>query len=294
MTDSNTTKAGIVALAGAPNVGKSTLLNRILRRRLSIATHKPQTTRIRVVGVECRGEVQIVFSDTPGIHSPHGPVHERMVGTARAEVRGADLVCWLVGANRGLSRADRKELKSLAGRELIVVINKMDLVAHEALLPIIEGVSALAPGAEIIPISALEDENVETLISALSARMPEGPWLYPEDMLTDVPERTLVAELVREQVFRQIERELPYHVAVKTELFEEREPKTYIEASIYIDSTSAKKVLVGKDGQRIKSIGRAARKEIEQLLERPVYLQLFVRVKKDWQTDRRFLDELGL
>jgi GTP-binding protein Era len=291
---SDATRAGVVALAGAPNVGKSTLLNRVLGQRLSIATAKPQTTRLRVLGVHSSGTVQIVFTDTPGIHVPHGLVHERMVGKARASIRGADLTCWLVSAKEGLTRIDRDEVPRLGEQPVLVVINKIDLVAREALLPLIAAIDALRPGVECVPVSALSGDNLDTLTRRLTEEMPEGPWLYGDDALTDQPTRVLVAELVREQIFEQIHREIPYHVAVMTETFEERGATTYIEASIYTDSASAKKILVGKDGQRIKSIGKAARKRIEELLGRPVYLQLHVRVKKDWQTDRKFLDEMGL
>jgi GTP-binding protein Era len=284
----------MVVLAGAPNVGKSTLLNRLLGRSLSVATPKPQTTRARVLGVHVVGPAQLVFIDTPGIHEPHGPLHERMVGAARAGIRGADLTCWLVSAEHGLGGTDRVEMPRLAGRAVTVVINKIDLVARERVLPIIAQAAELLPEAEFFPVSALTGENVGALVDHLIAHAPEGPWLYAPEELTDRPARFFVAELIREQLFRQLSHELPYHVAVKIEVFEERRPKTYIEATVYTDRDSAKKIIVGREGARIKAIGRAARKSIEAFLDSPIYLQLFVRVKKDWQSDPRFLEELGL
>ena len=287
-------KAAIVALAGAPNVGKSTLLNRIVGRALSIATPKPQTTRASVLGIHIEGNTQLVFSDTPGIHEAHGPLHERMVRAARNGVQCADVTCWLISADQGVGPVDRAELPRLAGQPLIVVISKIDTVTRERVLPVIAAASALIPDAEFVPVSAGTGENLETLMAALVARAPEGEWLYPAEELTDRPARFFAAELIREQLFRQLSQELPYHVAVKVDAFEERRPKTYIEATIYTDRDSAKKIIVGREGARIKAIGRAARKAIEVFLGHPVYLQLFVRVKKDWQSDRRFLEEIGL
>jgi GTP-binding protein Era len=284
----------IVALAGAPNVGKSTLLNRILGRTLSIATPKPQTTRTRVLGVHVTGETQLVFTDTPGIHDTEGPLHERMVGEARAGMRGADVVCWILSADRGVTPLDRKEIAALADRPLVIVVNKVDLAARENVLPILAELGALAPSAEIFPLSALRGDNVHALVGHLASTAPAGPWLYPADELSDRPVRFFVADLIREQLFRQLQQELPYRVAVKVDAFEERRPKIYIEATIFADRDSAKKIILGREGARIKSIGRAARKSIEAFVGQGVFLQLYVRVKKDWQSDPRFLEEVGL
>jgi len=288
------TRSGIVALAGAPNVGKSTLLNRILGRHLSIATSKPQTTRTRLLGIHTDGPVQVVFTDTPGIHDTHGLIHERMVKHARAGVRGADIPCWLVDATRGVAAIDQREIPRIAEREPVIALNKIDRIPKAELLPIMARLAELSANAECIPVSALKGDNVGRLAAALRDRMPAGPWLFPSDAITDQPLRFLVAELVREQAFRQLEQEIPYHIAVLTEVYEERGRMTYIEATIYTDNPSAKPIIVGKSGQRIKSIGQAARKQIERLVDQRVYLQLHVKVKKDWQTDRRFLEELGL
>lgn len=288
------TRALVVALAGAPNVGKSTLLNRILGRTLSIATPKPQTTRTRVLGLHHIGNTQLVFTDTPGIHEPTSALHERMVSTARAGLRDADLTCWLLAADKGITTTDRAELAKLSARPLVVVINKMDLIPREHVLPMIDELSRLVPSVEMFPISAMTGENVESLLVHLLDRAFAGPWLYPADTLTDRPMRFFVAELIREQLFLQLSQELPYRVAVKVDAFEERRPKSYIEATIYVDRDSVKKMIVGREGSRIKEIGRAARRAIEAFLDQEVFLQLFVRVKKDWQSDPRFLEDVGL
>jgi GTP-binding protein Era len=289
------TRAGIVCLAGAPNAGKSTLLNRILGTRLSIESAKPQTTRAQVLGVHTIGETQIVFTDTPGIHHPRGMMQQAMVGAARRSLRDADVVCWVVAADRGTIGVDDAELPRLAERELVVAINKCDRVDRLSVLPLIAAVTRRAPRAECVPVSALTGEGVAALVSVLASRMPEAPWLFAADELTDRPMRFFVAELVREQIFKQLHQELPYRTAVLVERFEERPRKTtYIAATIYVDAEAARKIVLGKAGARIKSIGKAARTAIEALLERHVFLDLHVRVKEDWQSDRRFLEELGL
>lgn len=287
-------KAGFVAIAGAPNVGKSTLLNSILGQSLSIITPKPQTTRTRILGVHTVGDTQIVFCDTPGIHHESGLLHQRMNAEARSGVREANVVCWLVDATRGLRRIDREEASSLTAERTIVVINKCDAVRKPAVLPLIREVTGLLPGAEVVPISAATGEGVAQLVELLLARMPQGQWFFDADQITDQTERSLVAELVREQLFLQLEAELPYRVAVLVEEFRDLPAHTSISATIYTDSESSKRIIVGKGGTRIKSVGTAARHAIERLLDRRVFLELFVKVKPGWQEDPRFLREMGL
>ena len=288
------TKAGFVALAGAPNVGKSTLLNRVLGRRLSIATPKPQTTRRRVLGIHTVGPTQMVFLDTPGIHLPSGLMHERMVDGARQSVRDADQVCWMVDAMRGVTGADRHEAESLRDLEVTIALNKVDRVRKPRLLPLIQTLSELVPGAEIFPISARVGHGVRALLDHLVARLPEGPWLYEADALTDQNERFFVAELVREQLFLQLRDEIPYRVAVVVDEFEDRKKQSFIAASIYTDNESAKRILVGHGGERIREVGIASRRAMESFLGRHVYLDLRVRVRRGWRDDPRFLAELGL
>jgi GTP-binding protein Era len=294
VSEKSETRSGIVALAGAPNAGKSTLLNRFLGTHLSIATAKPQTTRARVLGIHVNGPVQVVFTDTPGIHDPHNLVHERMVANARREISGADVACWIVDATRGVGKADKQELARLADANPIVVVNKIDRVGPDRLLPTLSEISIIRDDVECFPVSALKGDGVPELLAHIESRMPAGPWLYPEDALTDQPARFFVAELVREQLFHQLDQEMPYRVAVLVETYEQRGKTTYIEATIYVDTTSARKIVLGREGQKIKSVGISARKAIEHLVDGPVYLQLDVRVKKDWQSDTRFLERLGL
>lgn len=292
------TAAAIIALAGAPNAGKSTLLNRILGRHLSIATPKPQTTQTRILGIEMHGRTQLIFTDTPGIHTPRGAIHELMVGRARASIDGADLVCWIVDGSKGIGRIDREELPRLAQhaneRPLAIVINKIDVVAKPNLLPMMSEIGKLAPGAETFPLSALRGDGIESLVDHFVSLAPAGPWLFPEDAVTDRPVEFMAAEYVREQLFGRLNQELPYRVAVKIELYEKRKKTHYFEASIYVDADSARKIIVGAGGNNIKAIGTGARKHIEELVDGKVFLKLEVRVKKNWQEDSSFLEELGL
>ncbi|HYB97671.1 MAG TPA: GTPase Era [Candidatus Limnocylindrales bacterium] len=287
-------RAGYVAIAGAPNVGKSTLLNRILDRPLAIATPKPQTTRTRLLGVETRGNIQIVFCDTPGLHKSEGLLHDRMNAQARAGVREADVVLWVIDGTRGIRTVDRIEAENLDPSRTVVVINKTDVTAKPKLLPIMEEVARLVPGADIFPLSAKTGDGVPQLFDLLASRLPQADFFFEPDQVTDQTERFLVAELVREQLFLQLERELPYRVAVVIDVFEDKKKHTSITATIFTDSESSKRIIVGKGGARIKAVGVAARKTIEELLDRPVFLELFVKVKPGWQDDPRFLEELGL
>ena len=294
MSEQPSQRCGYVAIAGAPNVGKSTLLNRILGRPLSIATPKPQTTRRRLLGVETRGDVQVIFCDTPGLHPSRGMMHDRMNAEARQGVRDADVVCWIVDATRGVGHIDRHETPGLAGAKTVVAINKCDAIPKPDVLPLISEAARLLPECDIFPISARSGEGVETLLEHLISRMPEGPWMYDPELFTDQSERWLVGELVREQLFVQLDRELPYRVAVVVDVFRDEPKHTSISATIYTDSDSTKRIIVGKGGSRIKSVGIASREKIEDLLGRKVFLELFVKVKPGWQDDPRFLEEIGL
>ena len=294
MTEANPTKSGVVALAGRPNVGKSTLLNRLIGKRLSIATPKPQTTRQRILGIAVFGRTQIAFTDTPGIHAERGGLHARMLTQARESIAGADLCCWLVSAKGNLNQTDRNQLEELRSRPLIVVINKIDSVPKPTLLPLMAEVDSLVPEAEVIPISARTGDNIDTLLTAIQGFIPNGPWLYPVDAITDQSTRFFAAELIREQLFRQLDQELPYRVAVVIDRYDEEANKDVVTASVVTDSQSSRAIIVGKGGVRIKELGIAARRAIEELTERRVVLELDVRVKKDWQKNPAFLDDIGL
>ncbi len=292
--ESQPTRCGLIALAGAPNVGKSTLLNRILGRRLSIATPKPQTTRTRVVGVDTRGNVQMVFLDTPGIHKTRGLIHKRMIRHARSSVSEADVVCWIVDASRGLGGVDRDELSRLDPERSIVVLNKIDLIETPDVLPLIAEIAEIRPDSLYLPVSARKGDGVQELLDVLTERLPEGPWLFDADALTDQNERFFVAELVREQLFLKLDQEMPYRVAVSVEQFEDEKKRIYVAANIYTNSESSKGMIIGKRGALIKTVGTAARRRIEELLDRPVFLDLNVKVREGWQDNERFLDELGI
>jgi len=287
-------RCGYVAIAGAPNVGKSTLLNRILGRPLSIVTPKPQTTRRRLLGVETRADVQMVFCDTPGIHPIRGMMHDRMNAEARQGVREADVVCWIIDATRGVGPIDRHEAERFVAARTVIAINKCDAIAKPALLPLIAETAKLLPGCDVFPVSARSGDGIEALVDYLAARMPEGPWQFDAALFTDQSERFLAGELVREQLFLQLDAELPYRIAVGIDAFRDGPRHTSISATIYTDSESTKRIIVGKGGTRIKSVGVAARQHIEELLGRKVFLELFVKVKPGWQDDPRFLEELGL
>ncbi|MFQ5352201.1 MAG: GTPase Era [Candidatus Binatia bacterium] len=286
-------RAGYVALAGAPNVGKSTLLNRLIGQKLSITTPKPQTTRSRVLAVHNRGLAQMVFIDTPGLHRPSGLIHERMIARARASIAEADVVCWLIAADRGLGKTDQRILSAEASRT-IVVLNKIDLVARERLLPLMESVSQYAPLLACIPLCARDGENVELLLEELAGAMPTGDWFYPEGTVTDQTERFFVAEIVREQLFVQLGQELPYRLAVVVESWQEGSRTLLIEATVVTDSSSSKPIIIGNGGARLKAVGIAARRGIERFLDRHVDLRLHVKVKKGWHHNPRFLDEIGV
>jgi GTP-binding protein Era len=295
MSDASVSKAAFVALAGASNVGKSTLLNRILRQGLAIASPKPQTTRTRLLGIHTEESTQLVFIDTPGIHRGHRGLGARMMREAREGVREADIVCWVFDAERGIGRIDEIETQQLAGRDVLAVLNKIDRKPKKQLLPILARIASLLPEAECVPVSATTGENVADLVRTLVRMAPEGPWLYDADTLTDQPERVLVGEYVREQLFLQLREELPYRVAVTVDGFEEGPGgKRHISATIYTDTASSKAIIVGAGGKRIKEIGIAARRRAESVVGGHIYLELFVKVRQDWQDDARFLDELGL
>ena len=294
VADPGTTRAGFVALAGLPNAGKSTLLNALLGRKLSITAPKPQTTRNRIVAVAAHGDSQLVFVDTPGIHHARGLMHRRMVEQARSSLGEADVSCWLIAADKGIRRPDREQLAALADKSTVIVLNKIDRVSKPSLLPIMAEIAEINPNAQCLPVSALRRQGIDDLTAVLADLVPEGPWLYPSDVLTELPARFFVAELVREQLFRRLREEMPYRLAVVVDRFQERGGRTRIQATIYTDSPSSKKIIVGAGGEGVKTVGIEARRGCERFLETRVDLFLDVKVRKAWQEDERFLAELGI
>ena len=291
------TRCGFVALMGAPNAGKSTLLNALTGAKLSIVTPKPQTTRFRILGFMMRGESQVLLVDTPGIFRPRRRLDRAMVAAAWTGARDADLSLLLVDARAGATdtvRAIAAELGK-SGRPCWLVLNKIDLVAREQLLPLTQTMNALMPFQETFMVSARRHDGIDRLADALAAAMPEGPYLYSPDDLTDLPDRLLAAEIVREQVFLQTREEVPYETTVETEHWQERpDGGVRIEATIYVSRPGHKAILVGERGSRIKEIGARARSELAGLLERPVHLFLNVKDRPGWDEERARLRAIGL
>lgn len=295
--DVNSYKSGFIAIVGRPNVGKSTLMNRLLGQKVSIVSPRPQTTRAKIMGIKNLPGAQLIFLDTPGIDKAGGYFHRLMVKTAMNSLEGADLILWMVEAPDPLSRDDKLILESLKSVKspILLAINKVDLVEKERLLPTIDRFRALLPFAEIVPISAAEGDNVALLESLLVQYLPEGQPLYPLDQLTDQPERFIIAELIRERVFRLVYQEVPYAVAVLVEQVRTREGRalTDVEATIYVEKDSQKAIIIGRGGAMLKKIGELARPEIEKLLGTQVFLKLWVKVRSDWQKDDEALKRLG-
>jgi GTP-binding protein Era len=294
-----TTRAGFVALLGAPNVGKSSLLNRLVGTKVSIVSPKVQTTRRRIIGITIRGTTQIAFMDTPGIfRARRGRLERAMVDAAWRGAADADLVLVLVDAKRPDDAATRDLLAQLARLRAprLLVVNKIDLVPRQTLLPIIAAANAQASFAATFLVSALDGDGCEDLLEAISRRLPEGPWLYPEDQLSDLSNRALAAEITREQVFRQLHDELPYAITVETEQWaESADGKTVrIDQTIYVARDSHKPIVIGKGGQQLRAIGAAARHELAQLLDAEVQLFLFVKVRRNWLDDPERYREMGL
>ena len=297
------TRCGFVALLGAPNVGKSTLLNRLVGTKVSIVTPKVQTTRSRVLGIAIAGAVQLVFIDTPGIFKPRKRLERAMVSAAWGGARDADLVVVLVDAKRGVDSDTRLIVGHLRRQErhAVLAINKVDVVKRPGLLELAAALDHERLGdasrlfTDTFMISALTGDGVGELAALLAGSVPAGPWLYPEDQAADMPLRLLAAEITREQVFLQLQQELPYAAAVETEAWSERDDGSVrIDQVIYIRRDSQKMIVLGKGGQRIKAIGSAARRELEKLLDRRVHLFIHVKVRDKWQDDPERYRELGL
>ncbi|GIW45745.1 MAG: GTPase Era [Candidatus Binatia bacterium] len=289
-------KSGFVALVGRPNVGKSTLLNRLLGQKIAIVTPKPQTTRGRIRGILTLPEAQIVFVDTPGLHEAKTLINRRMVQAAEEAVEEADLVLWLVDATQGVTAEDRAIATRLQrlGPRLTVVLNKIDRLKANDLIPILAELGRLLPDTDVVPVSATEGANLDELLRVVIHKLPPGPRLYDPETLTDQTERAIVQEIIREQVLLQTRQEVPYAVAVTVESFQDKGSAVVIQATIHVERETQKPILIGKGGSRIKHIGQAAREQIEQLLGKKVYLELFVRVQEDWTKDPARLREFGL
>ena len=288
--------SGFVAIIGRPNVGKSTLLNHIVGQKIAITSPKPQTTRNRILGIQNLKNAQVLFVDTPGIHEAHSPLNRYMVDQARSAALDVDVVLWLVEADRSVDTDPMiPKLLEKSTRPVLLVINKIDTIPKDKLLPLIAAYSKICPFASIVPISALKGDGVEALMNEIPQLLPEGPRYYPEDQITDVPERFIVAEMIREQILMRTKDEVPYGVAILVERFQENPVKNMvgIDAVINVERDSQKGILIGKGGTMLRQIGQGARKEIERMLGVKVHLQLFVRVQKNWTSSGRMMKEFG-
>ena len=291
------TRSGFVALIGAPNAGKSTLVNQLVGTKVSIVTHKVQTTRALVRGISVHGNAQIVFVDTPGIFSPKRRLDRAMVTTAWGGARDADIVLVLIDAERGLEGDAEKLVEGLetVRQPKILVLNKIDRIRRDTLLGLAADINGRARFDATFMISALNGSGCKDLMDHLAAALPEGPWYYPEDQISDLPMRQLAAEVTREKLYLRLHQELPYSSTVETEKWEERKDGSVrIEQVIYVERDSQKKIVLGHKGEAIKAIGQAARKEIGEILEQPVHLFLFVKVRENWGNDPERYREMGL
>jgi GTP-binding protein Era len=290
-------KSGFISILGRPNVGKSTLFNRVLGEKIAIVTEKPQTTRNRILGIKHVEGGQMIFLDTPGLHKGRSALNQRMVQTAIASSREADVILFVIEATSPLLKEDRQMIESLQGSPGIpfLIINKIDCVRKEVLLPIIDQYQKVHPFQAIFPISAMTGEGIEILLKKIMEALPESPPYYPEDMITDQTERFLISEILREKVIEQTFQEIPYATAVTIESFKEHPEKNLvvIQATIHVERISQKKILIGKGGQKLKQIGEIARKAMEVFLEKKVFLELWVTVEKNWTQDPSTLNRLG-
>ncbi|WP_291291498.1 GTPase Era [Enterococcus sp.] len=291
-----THKSGFAAIVGRPNVGKSTLLNRVVGQKIAIMSDKAQTTRNKIQGVYTTPDAQIVFIDTPGIHKPKHRLGDYMVETAYSALREVDVTLFMISADQKRGKGDDFIIERLRKNEtpVYLVINKIDKVHPDELLAIIEDYAAQMDFAEIVPISATEGNNFETLMKLVIDQMPEGPQYFPEDQITDHPEYFIVSELVREKVLLLTRDEVPHSVAVVVDSMKRDEnDKVHIQATIIVERDSQKGIIIGKGGKMLKQIGTKARLDIEHLLDDKVYLELWVKVQKDWRDKQTFLTDYG-
>jgi GTPase len=292
------TRCGFVALIGAPNVGKSTLINALVGAKISIVTPKVQTTRTLIRGIAMQGAAQLIFVDTPGIFAPRRRLDRAMVGTAWGGAQDADIVALLIDSRAGLKDDDEAILRGLADLRTArkaLVLNKVDLVAKPELLALAQLLNGRAPFAATFMISALSGDGVADLKDWLAANVPPGPWLYPEDQISDAPLRQLAAEITREKLYLRLHQELPYQSTVETDVWKElKDGSVRIEQTIYVERESQRKIVLGKGGATIKAIGAAARADIAKAIEQPVHLFLFVKVREGWSEDRERYRAMGL
>lgn len=288
-------RSGYVSIIGCPNVGKSTLLNSILGEKIAIVTSKPQTTRNRIIGIKTLTNAQIIFIDTPGIHKPRHKLGEKMVKTAIESLKEVDLILFMVEPQEPkMEEIEIVDLLKKINIPVFLLINKIDTIKKPNLLILIEHFSKLYPFKEIIPISAVKYDGIDLLLQKIYDYLPSGPKYYPDDLLTDQLERFMVSEIIREKIMNLTEEEIPHSVAVEVSEWKERENGLIsIRCNIYVEREGQKAIIIGKKGTMLKSIGTSARLEIERLLNTKVFLELWVKVRKNWRNDNQLLKELG-
>ncbi|MFD3447694.1 GTPase Era [Microbacteriaceae bacterium 4G12] len=289
-------KSGFVSIIGRPNVGKSTFLNRIIGQKIAIMSDKPQTTRNKIQGVYTENEAQIIFIDTPGIHKPKHKLGDFMVKVAQNTLKEVDVVLFMVNAAEGFGRGEEYIIEKLqqTNQPVFLVVNKIDQIHPDELLLLIDKYRTLYNFAEVVPISALEGNNIDALIKTLKKYMPEGPQYYPSNQVTDHPERFIIAELIREKVLHLTREEVPHSVAVVIDAIKTREGgAVYVNATIIVERPSQKGIIIGKQGSMLKEVGKRARFDIESLLGSKVFLELWVKVQKDWRNKMSQLRDLG-
>ena len=289
-------RSGFVTLIGRPNSGKSTLVNQLVGEKISIVTDKPQTTRNIIRGIVTRPEGQLVLVDTPGVHKPIHRMNSLMMKSVRDAISDVDVLALMVDASQRFGKGDQFALELVAplSPTKVLILNKVDRIRKPDLLPLIDMYSKLAKFEEIVPVSALSGENIETLVKVLFQLLPTGPALYPEDQLTDRQERSIAAEMIREKLINLTEEELPYSMAVSVDRFEESEAICRIYATIHVERETQKGIVIGKAGRLLKEAGIAARQDLEKLLGRQVYLELHVKVTADWREDDEALRNFGV
>ncbi len=293
---SNEFKSGFVAIIGRPNVGKSTFMNKVLGQKVAIMSDKAQTTRNKVQGVLTTEQSQIIFIDTPGIHKPKHMLGDYMMKVAKNTLREVDAILFMVNVEESIGRGDEFIIELLKNNRtpIFLVLNKIDKIHPDELIKEIEKYKDLLPFAEIVPISALQGNNVDHLVKVIEGYMPEGPMYYPKDQISDHPEEFIVAELIREKALHLTSQEIPHAIGVQVEkMVKESEERVHIEATIYIERESQKGIIIGKQGSMLKKIGQLARKDIEMLLGSKVYLELWVKVQKDWRNKPNFIRQIG-
>lgn len=289
-------KSGFVAVIGRPNVGKSTLLNQVIGQKIAIVSDTPQTTRNRILGIRTDPDAQILFLDTPGIHKPQHKLGEYMVNTARGAIRDVDLILFVSDMTESIGPGERFILDLLADADtdVILVLNKADLLPKEKILPIIERYSSLRQFAAIVPVSALTGENTHRLVEVIKSHLPEGPCYYPEDEVTDQPERLIAAELIREKIFRLTRDEIPHSTVVEVEEMKSRpNGDVFLRATIYVERESQKGIVIGAKGALLKMVGQQARQEMENIFGNKFFLDLWVKVKRDWRNKEGSLRQFG-